>query len=125
MKKIVALLMALCLLGSFALAESVELNWADVEGAVADAGIEGNFAAISDIGVKMFIPTVFQDVELSDEDVAEGYLCVLSTEDESATVYLPAGRWRDDQGKIWRGPRVLQLRDVPLDRLPYYEKLEK
>ena len=46
-------------------------------------------------------------------------------EDDSATVYLPAGRWRDDQGKTWRGPRVLQLRDVPLDRLPYYEKLEK
>ena len=39
------------------------------------------------------------------------------------TVYLPAGRWKDDQGKVWRGPRVLNLRDVPLDRLPYYEKL--
>ena len=44
-------------------------------------------------------------------------------EDDSKTVCLPAGRWRDDQGKTWRGPRVLNLRDVPLDRLPYYEKL--
>ena len=44
-------------------------------------------------------------------------------EDDSKTVYLPAGRWKDDQGKIWRGPRVLNLQNVPLDRLPYYEKL--
>lgn len=47
----------------------------------------------------------------------------VTTEDDCKTVYLPAGRWRDDQGKTWRGPKVLELKDVPLERLPYYEKI--
>ena len=84
MKKIFAILMALCLLVSCAMAE--EINWADIEGTVAESGIEGDFASISDIGVKMFIPSVFNDIELSEEDVANGYLCYLTTDDESGTV---------------------------------------
>ena len=46
------------------------------------------------------------------------------TEDDTKTVYLPAGKWRDDEGTVFRGPRTLELRDVPLDRLPYYERLD-
>lgn len=84
MKKIIAILMALCLLTGFAMAE--EINWSDIEDTVADSGIEGEFFSISDIGVKMFIPDVFQEVELSEDDVAEGYICYLTTEDESGTV---------------------------------------
>ena len=45
-------------------------------------------------------------------------------EDDSVTVYLPAGRWKDDQGKKWRGPKVLKLTDVPVERLPYFEKVK-
>ena len=82
MKKIIAILMALCLLTGFAMAE--EINWSDIEDTVADSGIEGEFFSISDIGVKMFIPDVFQEAELSEDDVAEGYICYLTTEDESA-----------------------------------------
>ena len=44
--------------------------------------------------------------------------------DDSVTVYLPAGRWKDDQGKQWTGPKVLNLTDVPLERLPYFEKVK-
>lgn len=47
----------------------------------------------------------------------------VTEEDDSKTVYLPAGRWKDDLGKTWRGPKVLELRDVPLKRLPYYKKV--
>lgn len=46
-------------------------------------------------------------------------------EDDSQTVYLPKGKWRDDLGKIFKGPRVLKLQNVPIDRLPYYEKIGK
>ena len=84
MKKIIAILMALCLLTGFAMAE--DINWSDVEATVADSGIEGDFFSIGDIGVKMFIPSVFQEVELSEDDVAEGYICYLTTEDEAGTV---------------------------------------
>lgn len=38
------------------------------------------------------------------------------------TVKIPKGKWKDDQGKIVKGPTVLKVK-VPLDRLPYYEKL--
>lgn len=42
-------------------------------------------------------------------------------EDDSKTVFLPAGKWKDDLGKIQKGPKTLKLQNVPVDRLPYYE----
>ena len=86
MKKILAIVMALCLLGACALAEATEVKWADFAEAVAANGIEGDIYPISDLGVSMFIPNVFQEVELSEEDVQNGYLCYLTTEDQSAAV---------------------------------------
>lgn len=49
----------------------------------------------------------------------------VTNEDDSKRIYLPAGKWRDDLGKVWRGPKVLDLKDIPLDRLPYFERLGK
>ena len=45
-------------------------------------------------------------------------------EDDSKIVYLPAGKWRDDTGKTFKGPKVLEMKQVPLERLPYYERLD-
>jgi hypothetical protein len=39
-------------------------------------------------------------------------------------VALPAGRWKDDLGEVHAGPKVLHLKDVPLDRLAYFERLD-
>ena len=39
------------------------------------------------------------------------------------TVQLPKGKWKDDQGKIFKGPRKIDV-DVPIDRLPYYELID-
>lgn len=44
-------------------------------------------------------------------------------EDDSLTVELPAGQWLDDQGETFIGPQVLNLKNVPLERLPYYKKI--
>lgn len=38
-------------------------------------------------------------------------------------VRLPKGIWRDDQGKRYRGGKTYHIQ-VPLDRLPYFEKLK-
>lgn len=38
------------------------------------------------------------------------------------SVILPKGRWKDDLGKTFKGPRVIET-DVPIDRVPYYEKI--
>jgi alpha-glucosidase (family GH31 glycosyl hydrolase) len=38
-------------------------------------------------------------------------------------IYLPAGRWRDELGTIHDGPGWLRREPVPLDRLPYFERV--
>ena len=45
------------------------------------------------------------------------------TPDDAKTVELPAGNWRDDLGTVHEGPKTISLADVPLDRLPRYERL--
>jgi alpha-glucosidase len=37
-------------------------------------------------------------------------------------VKFPKGKWRDEQGKIYQGGRT-EVIEIPLDRLPYFEKL--
>lgn len=39
------------------------------------------------------------------------------------TVKLPKGKWKDERGQIFKGPKVIDT-DVPLNRLPYYEKIK-
>ena len=45
------------------------------------------------------------------------------TPDDRVTVRLPAGCWRDDLGKLHDGPKTLTLENVPLDRLPRYQRV--
>lgn len=40
------------------------------------------------------------------------------------TVRLPKGKWKDDRGKIFKGPQTIKM-DVPLERLPFFELLSK
>ena len=46
----------------------------------------------------------------------------ICTPEEQRTVRLPRGRWRDEQGKKYKGGRSYVI-SVPLERLPYFEKL--
>ncbi len=39
------------------------------------------------------------------------------------TVYLPKGKWKDDKGKVFKGPQKIEI-EVPLERLPYYELIK-
>ena len=38
-------------------------------------------------------------------------------------VMLPKGVWRDDLGQQFKGPKTLEI-EVPLERLPYYERIK-
>lgn len=40
------------------------------------------------------------------------------------TVVLPKGIWKDDLGKIFKGPKQIDI-SVSVDRLPYYEKINR
>ena len=39
------------------------------------------------------------------------------------TVALPKGVWKDDIGKLHKGPKKIEI-DVPLERLPYFELIK-
>lgn len=45
------------------------------------------------------------------------------TKENHRSVRLPKGVWRDDTGKKFKGPRTIET-DVPLNRLPIYEKIK-
>lgn len=84
MKKLFALMLALCLmLGTSAMAD--EMVWA---GAVEETAsqIEGEFHTFDEIAVKIWIPAVLKEVELSDDDKAAGYIGYFMTDDQSAAV---------------------------------------
>ena len=82
MKKLVVLILALCMLCSVAFAN--ELTWASVEEAASQ--IAGEFKTFDEISVKIWIPEVLKTVELSDDDREGGYIGYFMTEDESAAV---------------------------------------
>ena len=39
------------------------------------------------------------------------------------TVKLPKADWQDDRGKKCRGPKTIEI-EVPLERLPYFERIK-
>lgn len=45
------------------------------------------------------------------------------TKEQTRKVILPKGRWKDDQGKKYRGPKTIEV-EAPLERLPWFEKVE-
>lgn len=48
----------------------------------------------------------------------------VTDEDDSKTIHIPEGTWLDDLGETIVGPKVLELKDIPLGRLPYYERIQ-
>ena len=104
MKKLFALILSLCLLAACcAFAEEAEnnlpeINWADFEGAASQ--IDGQFVAIADLGLKMFVPAIFGNAEVSEEQKAAGVIAILSTADGAGRVsitYQSLGEMEDDQ----------------------------
>ena len=90
MKKLFAILMALCmLLSCAALAEGVEeVSWSDIEGTLAEAGVNGEFVTFDEIAVKIWIPEGLEAGELTDEDRDAGYIGYFQNEEaQLAVVY--------------------------------------
>ena len=44
------------------------------------------------------------------------------SEDDSVRIELPDGDWQDDLGEIHHGPKILEIKNVPLERLPYFKR---
>lgn len=69
-----------------ATAEIVEINWDELEATAEEMGMDGEFVEFEETPVKFFLPSVFLPVELTDEDVENGFIGYYTTADESATI---------------------------------------
>ena len=57
--------------------------------------------------------------------LGDKYLVAPIVDDKNTrNVVLPPGKWTDDQGRIHRGGRTVKIH-VPLDRLPYFERIKQ
>lgn len=87
MKKLLCVVMALCLMATCALAEETPaLNWSDFEPALEAGGVTGDFYTFDDVAVKIWLPEGMNSVELTEEDVQNGYIGYFMPDDESAAV---------------------------------------
>ncbi len=89
MKKLIAALMSLCLIVCAAAAfatepEVMKINWKDYEAQAAN--VEGQFADVSDTGLRMFIPAEFKDTEIPDETLEGCTFMVLKSEKEEKAI---------------------------------------
>lgn len=84
---ILALVLTLTAAAAFA-----DLSWNDNQQAAAQ--IDGEFHTYDEPGLKCWIPTVLQQVDLSEEERKSGYIDYFATADDSSAVavqYLHAG----------------------------------
>ena len=89
MKKLSAVLLALCLLLSVAVAETIpEINWETFEAAINEAGIQGDFYTFNDLAVKFWVPQGLNAVELTAEDAEKGYIGYFTSEDGATLAFL-------------------------------------
>ena len=87
MKKLLSIVMVLCLMMTVALAEEAPaLNWEDFEPALEAGGVTGQFYTFDEIAVKMWLPDGINPVELTDEDKENGYIGYFAADDQSAAV---------------------------------------
>ena len=90
MKKLIALLMLVCIaLMPAALAESI--TWEEVGGAAVEAnGLEGEFYSLDDMGLLIWLPSSLTAMEVSEEDAAAGRYALYMDEETGAYVAIDA-----------------------------------
>ena len=84
MKKLFALILSLCLLCSAAALADNSLTWDSV--AEAASSVDGEFKTFDEVAVKIWIPAVMQEFELTDGDRENGYIGYYVSEDESCEI---------------------------------------
>ena len=87
MKKLLTLVLALCLMMTVALAEETpSLTWSDFEPVLEAAGVTGQFYNFDDVAVKIWLPDGINPVELTEEDTEKGYIGYFADEEQSCAV---------------------------------------
>ena len=84
MKKLFAVMLALCLLCAVAVAEEGNIaNWEDIEPNLEAMGLTGDFVSLEQLGLKIWLPAGLNPVEVSAEDAAAGRLALFMADDNS------------------------------------------
>ncbi len=78
--------------------ETIVVNWSDVEGTVEAAGLEGQFVELTNTGLMMWLPTVFQAEEVPEELAAMGMQCGFQTADGSAQIAVSLYQMNEGTG---------------------------
>lgn len=121
MKKLIALFVALVLclgMTTAAFAEdipTVSISWEEVEPTVIENGWEGEFVTLDDIGLKVWLPTALEEIELTDEDLEDGFIAYFMSEDETLSIGVTvheAGATFDDYIAYLQEIEVLALQIV-------------
>ncbi len=87
MKKLLCLVMMLCLMATAAFAEeALTLDWETGSAVVEASGLTGEFYTFEDLAVAFWVPEGLEPVELTEEDVANGYIAYFMPEDQSAAL---------------------------------------
>ena len=89
MKKLLCVVMALCLMlsATAVLAEEAPaLNWEDFEPIMEASGVTGEFVTFDEVAVKIWIPEGMNAAELTQEDIDKGFIGYFAPEDQSASL---------------------------------------
>lgn len=90
MKKLIAILISLCLMlaaaGAFAETATTEMSWETVEPLLETYGLEGDFETFDEVAVQIWIPSSMTRSELTQEDVDKGFIAHFLDEDQTAQV---------------------------------------
>ena len=92
MKKLFALVLALCLLCGVALAEDSgnTITWDDIQPILEASGLSGDFVVFDQLGLKIWLPAGLVATEVSAEDAAAGRLALYMAEDQSSYFVVDA-----------------------------------
>ena len=90
MKKLIALLMLVCIaMMPAALAETI--TWEEIGGAAVEAnGLEGDFYSLDDMGLLIWLPSSLTAMEVSEEDATAGRYALYMDQETGAYVAIDA-----------------------------------
>ena len=116
MKKFLAILMTVLMLLCSVGAMADTVDWDDDLAALAlSIDPDAHFHPVSNLGVMMWIPTNFKELQLTQEDLDNGYIAYLITDDETAAVAITYAEFDGTLGDMAEQAEAMGMKDVSKD----------
>ena len=64
------------------ISEITELDWAETKEAIEEVGLTGNFVEFVPYGIKVWIPDVYQEMAIAEEDLEAGLIGYYQTDEQ-------------------------------------------